>query len=97
MTNFASLMFGTVALAAMIGVAQPAAARGGYVDPHPTGVSAATLQEYCRDYSYRQRHAGVCHRYYRADYRNDNTNARDRDRHHQPDDHENSTHDQRGW
>ena len=80
MKKFASLAFGAVALAAMLGFAQPAAARGPYVDPSPVGVSSASYQEYCRDYSYRQRHADRCIHYYSiSDHRNHNDDSRNKD------------------
>ena len=90
MKNIASLAVGTAAFAALLAFAPPAAARGGFVDPAPPGVGSITYQEYCRDYSYRQRHADRCTRYYNINDHRDYKD-KDRDRHHRHHDHDGDT------
>ena len=69
-----SAALGAIALATTLSVAEPAAARsdvGVYVGPNGVAVSIDRYKEYCRDYSYRERHWDRCNRYYGHVYRND--------------------------
>ena len=66
MKTFASIAFGTAALAAAsIGLAEPASARtnvGVYISPY--GIGVTLNPNYCSDYWYRRNHWDYCARYY---------------------------------